>query len=182
MRRPVTEGKPPNEAELFRRAVADATPLQPDNRVRLTEARRKPKPQPLEHDPARYDTLSDHIPGDATRAPGEPLKFSRPGLQKPTLRQLRRGRSYDSTLDLHGLTTAEARQLLAAFLVESRAQDLRRVLIIHGKGLRSESGEGVLKTSVASWLMQWEDVLAFHEAPAASGGGGAVVVLLRSAL
>ena len=154
--------------------------MQPDNRVRLSEARRKPKPRPIEHDPAVYDSLSDHIPSDAAREPGEPLKFSRPGLQKQTLRQLRRERSYDATLDLHGLTTAEARRLLAGFLLESRANDRRRVLIIHGKGLGSESGEGVLKTSVASWLTQWEDVLAFHEAPPASGGGGAVVVLLRS--
>jgi DNA-nicking Smr family endonuclease len=172
---------PVEDAELFRKAVADATPLQPDNRVRLSEARRKPRPRPIEHDPAVYDNLSDHIAGDAAREPGEPLKFARPGLQKQRLRELRRGRTFEATLDLHGLTLAQARQLLAAFLVESRAHDRRRVLIIHGKGLRSDSGEGVLKTSVASWLMQWEDVLAFHEATPASGGGGAVVVLLRSA-
>jgi DNA-nicking Smr family endonuclease len=101
-------------------------------------------------------------------------------VQKQVIRELRRGRGIDAELDLHGLTVPEARRLLAQFLVEGKERGLRRVLIVHGKGARSEGGEGVLKGSVASWLAQWDDVLAFHEAPPARGGSGAVVVLLRS--
>jgi DNA-nicking Smr family endonuclease len=170
----------PDEAELFRRSVADATPLVPDNRVRLRETRRKPHPRPVEHDPHVHDGLSDHIPANTGRAPGEPLSFARPGVQKQVIRELRRGRGVDAELDLHGMTVPEARRLLAQFLVEGRDRGLRRVLIVHGKGARSERGEGVLKGSVASWLAQWDDVLAFHEAPPARGGSGAVMVLLRA--
>jgi DNA-nicking Smr family endonuclease len=54
------------------------------------------------------------------------------------------------------------------------------VRIIHGKGMRSDSGEGVLKGMVASWLAQRDDVLAYNQARRADGGSGAVVVLLRA--
>ena len=166
---------------MFRRAVADAKPLAATNRAAVEQHRRKPKPHLLEHAPAAYDTLSDHVPGIA-REPGEPLQFARSGVQRQTLRQLRRGGpSVEAELDLHGLTVAEARKLLASFLVESRERGLRRVRIVHGKGLRSANREGVLKASVASWLAQWEDVLAFREAPPTQGGAGAVLVLLRTA-
>jgi DNA-nicking Smr family endonuclease len=37
----------------------------------------------------------------------------------------------------------------------------------------------VLKGKVRRWLAQWDDVLAYCEAPPHAGGGGAVLVLLR---
>jgi DNA-nicking Smr family endonuclease len=167
----------PDEAELFRRAVEGAKPLEPLNRADAARPARKPKPRPLDHDPHVYGTLSDVVA--MPREPGEPLSFARPGMQKE-LRELRRGRGVESELDLHGLTIAQARELLVRFLVECREHGIRRVRIIHGKGLGSETGEGVLKASVASWLAQWNDVLAFAEAPLRQGGGGAVIVLLKS--
>ena len=166
-----------DENDLFRRAVADAKPLRPPNRAASARPARKPKPHRLDHEPHVHSSLSDHaaLPLEG----GEPLSFARPGMQK-ALRELRRGRGVEAELDLHGLTTAQARELLVSFLVDSRAHGLRRVRVIHGKGLRSGVGEGVLKASVASWLAQWEEVLAFAEAPAKQGGGGAVVVLLKA--
>ena len=169
---------PPEEAELFRQAVSDATRLPAHDRVE--HPRSRPKPRRLEHDTLHHDTLSDYVPGPA-REPGEPLAFARPGLQKRVVAQLRKRSAVDAELDLHGLTVPDARRMLAEFLVEARDHGLRFVRIIHGKGLRSDAGVGVIKSSVASWLMQWEDVLAFNEAPQRSGGAGAVVVLLRTA-
>jgi DNA-nicking Smr family endonuclease len=75
---------------------------------------------------------------------------------------------------------AKARPLLIAFLHHARGGGLRFVRIIHGKGLRSAERGGVLKGLVASWLMQRDDVMAFHEAGPADGGAGAVLVLLRA--
>jgi DNA-nicking Smr family endonuclease len=171
---------PPTEDPLFRTSVTDVTPLAPRNSARLE----KPRPRPVVREPSDddelADTLSDHV--SLSAEPGEPLNFSRPGVQKQTLRQLRRGGSaIEDELDLHGLTVAQARPLLVAFLNESRQSGFRHVRIIHGKGLRSETRGGVLKGMVASWLMQRDDVLAFHQARAADGGSGAVLVLLRTA-
>jgi DNA-nicking Smr family endonuclease len=171
--------RPPKEDPHFRKAVGDVTPLPARNKAALEKALPHPRLRDPEEDRAVTDALSDSAP--FVREAGEPLKFNRPGVQRQTLRQLRRvGSRVDDELDLHGLTVAEARPLLVGFLARCRASGARVVRIIHGKGLRSESGEGVLKGLVASWLAQREDVLAFHEAKPADGGSGAVVVLLKA--
>ena len=114
------------------------------------------------------------------REAGQPLRFARPGVQRQTLKRLRRGGAIvQDELDLHGSTTAEARLLLVRFLDEASRRGLRYVRVIHGKGLRSDGGEGVLKTRVAGWLSHHENVLAISEAGPADGGAGAVLVLLR---
>ena len=163
----------------FRKAVGDVTPLPPRNKAAIDKPLPHPRLRDREHDLPVTDDLSDSM-GFAREA-GEPLSFKRSGVQRQTLRQLRRGGSrIEDELDLHGLTVAQARPLLIGFLERCRASGARHVRIIHGKGLRSESGEGVLKGMVASWLAQRDDVLAFHEARPADGGSGAVMVLLRS--
>lgn len=122
--------------------------------------------------------MSDHVP--LAVSAGGALSFVRAGLQRQVLRRLRRGgTAVEDELDLHGLTVAQARLLLLSFLDESRGRDVRTVRIIHGKGMRSENREAVLKGKVAGWLMQREDVLAFTQARASDGGSGAVVVLLK---
>jgi DNA-nicking Smr family endonuclease len=170
--------RPAVEDPHFRKAVGDVTPLPARNKAPIEKALPKPRLRDPEQDLRHTDDLSDSAP--FMREAGEPLKFNRPGVQRQTLRQLRRGGSrVEDEVDLHGLTVAEARPLLIAFLDRCRANGARVVRVIHGKGLRSESGEGVLKGMVASWLVQRADVLAFHEAKPADGGSGAVVVLLR---
>jgi DNA-nicking Smr family endonuclease len=167
-----------DELKLFRSSVSGVTPLPARNKAPLD----KPRPHPVRRRPADrqapVDDLSDHV--TPAREAGEALSFSRPGVQRQAVRRLRRGGpAIEDELDLHGLTVAEARPLLISFLNACARRGLRRVRIIHGKGLRSASGEGVLKSMVASWLTQRDDVLAFHEARQADGGSGAVVVLLR---
>ena len=104
----------------------------------------------------------------------------RPGLGTDVLSKLRRGHwSLQGELDLHGMTSEEARDTLADFLLDARARGARCVRVIHGKGLTSPGKEPVLKGKVRRWLAQWDDVLAYSEAPRHAGGGGAVLVLLR---
>jgi DNA-nicking Smr family endonuclease len=170
----------PKCSDEFRRAVSDVTPLAAKNKAALE----KPRPRPVvrsDKDAASgVDDLSDHVTFE--REPGQALTFSRPGVQRQVLRDLRRGGSVEDELDLHGLTVVQARPLLVAFLDAARRRGLRFVRVIHGKGMRSETGEGVLKGMVASWLTQRADVLAFREARPPDGGSGAVNVLLaRSA-
>jgi DNA-nicking Smr family endonuclease len=168
----------PAEIELFRREVSDATPLAPRNKAKLEKPHSHGAAHRARAHATAADALSDHIPYEGE--PGEPLGFSRSGVRRSTLRQLRRGGSeIEDELDLHGLTVAAAKPLLISFLNACRRRGYTRVRMIHGRGLRSESGEGVLKRMVAGWLAQREDVLAFCEAPPAEGGAGAVIVLLK---
>ena len=166
----------PAPTDEFRQALSDVTPLAPRNKARLHKAPPRPVVRRNADVQSAADDLSDHVPFE--REPGQALSFSRPGVQRQVLRDLRRGSSVEDELDLHGLTVAQARPLLIAFLESSRQRQLRWVRIIHGKGMRSGTGEGVLKGLVASWLAQRRDVLAFREARADQGGGGAVNVLL----
>ena len=106
--------------------------------------------------------------------------FLGPGLGIDVLSKLRRSHwSLQGELDLHGMTSEEARDSLADFLLAARARGARCVRIIHGKGLTSPQKEPVLKGKVRRWLAHWDDVLAYCEAPRHAGGGGAVLVLLR---
>lgn len=106
--------------------------------------------------------------------------FLRQGLGSDILSKLRRSHwTIQGVLDLHGMTTDEAHDTLADFLLEARTRGWRCVRVIHGKGLSSPNREPVLKGRVRRWLMQWDDVLAYCEAARNAGGGGAVVVLLR---
>jgi len=106
--------------------------------------------------------------------------FVRRGVGIDVLAKLRRGQwSVQSDIDLHGHSSDQAHDALADFLDDARAHGYRCVRVVHGKGLTSPNREPVLKGKVRRWLSQWDDVLAFCEAPQHAGGGGAVIVLLR---
>jgi DNA-nicking Smr family endonuclease len=87
----------------------------------------------------------------------------------------------DRELDLHGLRREEARRLLRAALREALVAGERCLLVIHGRGARSQAG-AVLRDALPAWLAEEPHgarVLAF--AAAAGHGGGATYVLLRRA-
>jgi len=167
-----------DDIDLFRRSVADATPLPASNKVRLEKPREKSRARATDAHAAGIDTLSDRA--YEMNEPGEALAFSRAGVRRNALRALRRAAaSAEDEIDLHGLAVAAAKPLLVSFLDACARSGCTRVRVIHGKGLRSPGGEGILKRMVAGWLAQREDVLAFCEAPPAQGGAGATMVLLR---
>ncbi len=168
--------------ELLRAALADVTPLPPVNRAKLV----RPRPQPiaaqrqLDEIAVLRDTLSDAPAWEQGLENGEELLFLRNGISAQHLKKLRRGHwAVQDHLDLHGLTSPEARVLTAAFLAHCVRNGLRCVRIVHGKGLGSPNREPVLKKKVSGWLAQRDEVLAYCQAPQADGGGGAVLVLLR---
>ena len=172
-----------DDGDLFENLFGDVTRLR--DPARVTHARSAPKPiaaQRLRDERAALaDSLSDHISWDIGTETGEELVYLRNGLSHQTIKKLRRGHwVIQDELDLHGLTSVEARALLVQFLNECRRNGSRCVRIIHGKGLRSRNREPVLKTKVANWLIQRDEVLAFCQARQVDGGGGAVIVLLKS--
>jgi DNA-nicking Smr family endonuclease len=101
---------------------------------------------------------------------------------------MRRGDvAIDARLDLHGLTQAEAHSRLLRFVSMAVAQQLRVLLVITGKGSRSDSGgreTGVLRRNLPHWLKQSgmsANILAITPAHPRHGGGGAYYVALRRA-
>ncbi|MEL7555035.1 Endonuclease MutS2 [bioreactor metagenome] len=83
-----------------------------------------------------------------------------------------------ATLDLHGKTMAEAELAIGIFLTDAQRQGMEKVLIIHGKGLHSES-EPVLASAVRKILEGTPMVGAFGPAARDSGGRGATWARIR---
>ena len=171
-------------SEIFRKAVADAIPLnKPKNPKTIIE--KKPKALPiqslLDEKEALLESQLTDINPETLLETDEKLSFARNGVSSTTIRKLRRGNwTLQDELDLHGLTSSEAREAFYLFIKRCSKNDNRCVRIIHGKGLRSKGKEPVLKNKVRGWLMQTEEVLAFCQAPGQMGGAGAVIVLLKA--
>ena len=117
----------------------------------------------------------------------EPLssdKHRSTDMDKRTFDRFKKGkRPIDHTVDLHGLTQAEAHQMLIKTIQNCYAKKKRNILIITGKGRRSGQGGGVLKRMLPQWLgdrvVFGDKILSVPPARDKDGGGGAFYVLLR---
>lgn len=102
------------------------------------------------------------------------------GFDRRRLRALRRGETPpDLELDLHGLTRAAAHAALRETLHDAITSGARCVLVVHGRGHRSQSGP-VLRDALPVWLAEaphGASILAFAAGEAQRGG--ATYVLLR---
>jgi DNA-nicking Smr family endonuclease len=134
---------------------------------------------------------------EAEPAPALPAAAP-PGIARPATRKAapveldrrfrqrlaRGGEPIDARVDLHGLTLAEAHDLLARFLRAASAQGARVVLVITGKGgpAGPESERGALRRQVPLWLkapVLRDLVIGFAAAHGSHGGEGALYVRLR---
>jgi DNA-nicking Smr family endonuclease len=167
------------DAELFRRTVGSVKPI---DWAGAETRRPRPRPVPARTIAENRSVLRDMIEGELDPAEletGEELIWRAPGLQERQFRKLRRGQfATEGQLDLHGMTSEEAREAVADFLGGARRAGRRCVRIIHGKGRGSRQGKPVLKLKLHRWLRQRADVLGFCSARAVDGGTGAVYVLL----
>lgn len=106
------------------------------------------------------------------------VDFRREGVQHGVYRKLKQARyEAEARLDLHKMSVARARQQVFEFIRDAMSMDLRSLIIVHGRG--NHSGVALLKSHVAHWLPQIDDVQAFCSAQPQHGGAGAVYVLLR---
>lgn len=170
------------EADVFRAAVADATPLPDPGRIIQRPPRLSPAPRQRQADEREVldQSISDEIDIEALLETDESLSWRRPGIGADVVKRLRRGQwSIRGQIDLHGLRVDEARLALVEFLVQARRNEWRCLRVIHGKGLGSPSREPVLKGKVLKWLAQREEVMAFCQARPNDGGAGALIVLIR---
>jgi len=93
----------------------------------------------------------------------------------------KRGIAPEASLDLHGMTADAAERELVRFLRAEHRRGVRRVCVVHGKGLHSEGGVGVLGDRVVRAITDGGAapvVAAFASAPAHLGGAGALMVQL----
>ena len=172
-------GSPPEDSE-FRRAVADAEPL--ESRKKVVHRRTAPPVprQRLRDERAALAESLGPLSVDNALDAGNELVYLQDGYSRDVLRKLRRGHwVVEDELDLHGMNRHTAAISVTDFLRHCRHRRLGCVRIVHGKGLGSRQREPVLKGLLRKWLVR-QDVLAFSQAPAAQGGSGAVLVLLKS--
>ncbi len=170
------------DVSLFRDRMRDVAPLAETGRIEpnvVLPARRislRSKEAVL----LKPDGLSDSMASLQGGYDPETGVFVRSGLKKEVLRRLRRGYwGVQAELDLHGLTRDAARTSLVRFLEYCGHRHIRCVRIVHGKGINSPEGLGVLRQLLPTWLAQRDAVLAFCPALPSDGGAGAVVVLLK---
>jgi DNA-nicking Smr family endonuclease len=169
-----------DEHELWSHVTRSIAPLR--------RKRSAPKPE------AAAEEAEPPPPRKAPPAPVSRTPAPRPVPPPPGLapidrrlkQKLARGReAIDASIDLHGLTQAEAHAALVRFLRNARADGARLVLVITGKGARSDdftADRGVLRRQVPLWLRSSElrdVVIGFDWAHAAHGGEGALYVRIR---
>lgn len=175
-----------DDDDLFRKTMRDEAvkPLKAQARVELgnkrtshdiAQQKREVASQTITTDENEH--LSDHMQYvDA----GEELAFLRPGLQQQQFKKLKNGQTpSEATIDLHGYRIEEARAALTVFLRRSQNRDFKCVRVVHGKGSHRVDANITIKSAVASWLTQLDNVMGFASCIPADGGTGAVYVLLK---
>ena len=167
------------DVELFREAIGPVRRIRVDEPIRPSP----PKPRARMHEADEADArleMGRVSIQDLAAQSGESLSYRREELSPKLFRRLKNAEfSIEDELDLHGMPLAQAQKSLKTFFKECAEIGHRCVLIIHGKGLRSEAGP-VIKYMVDQSLRQRSSVLAFCSAPANLGGTGAVLVLLKN--
>lgn len=164
----------------FKKAMQNVRPLDQDKHRHDT-----PRPKPRRHKQIDRHTMPppdlDYALMNQTHWIGgeETASFQRPGLQPKQFQKLRRGALIpQAQLDLHQMTGGEALLAIEQFILHCEAENLRKLLIVHGKGQRNPEKKPILKNILIEDLRQRSNVLAFHSAVPRDGGTGALYVLL----
>jgi DNA-nicking Smr family endonuclease len=176
-------GDDDSEADSFASLLEDANPLEsgPD---------RLPPTPPRSHVRLRRGGTQANT---SNRSPAAKFRWPDPenrhqaaaeGVNEAQLAALCRGEPEPlERIDLHGARREAAKRLLTKRLESAHSRGLDCVIVIHGRGQRSASGEAVLRDALPDWLSlgaNAQHVLAFTPAPDRLGGSGATLVLLRS--
>ena len=98
------------------------------------------------------------------------------------------------TFDFHGFSLNEANETIEKIIKESFENNIRKLIIITGKGLHSENEKdpykskklGILKYSVPEYIKNNKELMKFiheiKEADIEDGGGGAFYIFLKKKL
>lgn len=166
----------PEERDLWRRASRDVTPL-----------RSTPVAQDGPGAAARLTSTEKSSFAAAPTLPTHPAHFVLGGGD-PRLdrRAAKRRMPIERTIDLHGMTQADAHRHLAAALTAAARDGAKLALVITGKGRPPPAGgeikSGVLKVRFLDWIEQppLKGVIArVSSASRRDGGAGAFYVFLK---
>ncbi|ELR63412.1 hypothetical protein C942_03779 [Photobacterium marinum] len=171
-----------DDLDLFREMMSDVSPIKQDQvetvqKQKVTDAHiaRRLAAQTLSDGDPEYLSL-DYA---TMLKPDDMVEFKRDGVQDGVFRKLRLGKyEIQARLDLHRKTLQEARDEVLKFLKQCQRMDIRTVIIVHGKGERSNP-PALMKSFVSTWLQQISDVMCFHSALRQHGGNGALYVMLK---
>lgn len=185
----------PHDFHLWTAVAATVDPLRRKGLLKLG-----PLPLPAEKEPP-VEMKTSRPPG--RQSPKKPFlppyqaplpQASAPGKEvDPAIRRkLGRGRiEIDGRIDLHGMTQDEARAALHRFIHARFSRGDRTVLVITGKGVKSDNDfmtamtqRGVLRTMLPIWLSEpglAGMVSGWSVAARGHGGEGAWYVRLRRA-
>lgn len=185
---PASPEAAPTEADLWARATAGVSPIEPGPGVADPRPPAPGPPRFWHPDLEAIDQLRALVNGDLPFDLADSDEFIEgwvAGLDGAVVRKLRRGEyAVQGHFDMHGMTRGEARSAVDRFFREARGAGKRCVLLIHGRGSHSKDQVPVLKEALRSWLATarfGRHVLAFATARPEDGGAGAVYVLLRRA-
>jgi DNA-nicking Smr family endonuclease len=188
----------PDEQNLWDKVAKTAVPLFPVKK-RNSAGIEKPKKKTAQQKEIAQQTVHpfqigskaqseptshDLTPSISTALAQMPVKMDAKSFSK-----MKRGKlGPEGTIDLHGMTVAQAHGALINFVVGGHNRGLRLLLVITGKGKKSDDDGpiprqiGVLRHQVPQWLRMAPLaplVLQVTEAHLKHGGGGAYYVYLR---
>jgi DNA-nicking Smr family endonuclease len=179
----------PDEDELrFMRAMQGAEPLKGKGRrvAPPPPPKASQKPEKRDSDAEVMEELNRLVNGEiqfSLEFTDEYMHGRVKDLDPALFQKLKNGRfSFEAHVDLHGLNVEQAGLALIDFIREQYMKGARCVLVVHGRGMNSPQGRGVLKHEVQRWLTRdplRRVVLAFVTALPRHGGAGAAYVLLR---
>lgn len=172
-----------SDEEVFKEAMADVREITEFRKLPRAES---PKTVPFlcRKDDA-IDTLKRIVKGQEKiriSDTAEYMAWVKPRVRKDILEKLHRGDyAVQDSIDLHGMTLAEAEEALFQFFRSSVQRGLFCIKVIHGRGLRSPRGpvlKEALKTFLHRSFSKW--ILAYATARHSDGGWGATYILLKS--
>lgn len=120
--------------------------------------------------------LDEHGVSDKDKAAPSRRKKENSGIKKIGKRGLRK------TIDLHGMSSANAEHALVLSMEECRKKGIRELLVIHGRGQHSDPSEGGVLKKLVRECLEYRYALSvrgFSTALPKDGGEGATLVLLK---
>ena len=170
----------PTDDDFFKQMMQGVKPLKPRKAIELVKIKNH-KPPPPPHLPKLTPPVACDLTntGECELSAESVLSYGKNNVAFRQFMQLKQGLlKIEHRIDLHGLTIEQARDKLWQSVMFACQNQLRLVLIIHGKG-GYDGGPSLLKSHVNHWLKQMPEVLAYHSAARQHGGLGAVYVLLK---